>query len=280
MISPNKFRPSATPETWVYPYTTCRLSTLITAARFQCLDERFRNPSGSLFTKTQRTKLLKRLRTLALDHKGETLAENRGFNRENALYAYRVAFPWGKAERFDPTPPQLKQALRDGYFVSISGNVDDVPGSSKLDDKVNDVPHEIGLARLSKDESQVLVYEPMTNGSFWAKWEHVKLFASEFQSGGRYFAIRFKIGYGTLLAQHKRTCATRRQQLKSAVERAEAAQLDAETELRRLETEYDELTADFGATEQLLAECQTHQCEDEWNDALEAAISSLELLKT
>jgi len=228
LIAPNKFKPSATPETWIKPTTACRLSTLVTAARYQTLDEYFTNPSGKPYTKTQRTRVMRRLRALAADHRGESVAAAKGYSRGNALYAYRKLFPELRAEPFDPTGAELKQALRDGYFVSLSGNVDDVPGSSRLDDKVGDVPHEVGLARLNGDGTQVLVYEPMSHKPFWVRWAHVTKFGSEFRNNKRYFCIRFEIGVGSAGAVAERKLRAVRDERNTLKEDLALAERDIE----------------------------------------------------
>lgn len=207
MISVMKFLPNVTSELWMSPINGCRLSTMLTAARFQCLDERFTNPSGKPYTRNQRVNVMKELRVAASEHRGESVATADGYSRDDALYAYNKVFPWGKAELYNPTSAQLKQALRDGYFVSLSGNVDDVPQRSTLDNAVNDVPHEIGLARLSNDGSKVLVYEPMrTDRPIWVDWKDILKFGSEFETNGRYVCIRVKTGWSTNEAIAKRDC--------------------------------------------------------------------------
>lgn len=283
MIAATKFTPSVTPETWMTPYNGCRMSTLLTAARFQTLDEKFTNPSGKPYTKRQRTKLMKRLREEASKHRGVSAAQADGYSRDDALYAYRVVFPWGKAESFDPSPQQLREALTDGYFVSISGNVDDVPGRSPLDDAVNDVPHEIGLARFNAKRTHVLVYEPMRSDKpIWVKWEDVKRFASEF--GPPYVAIKFKIGWATKAEATKRTYQQRLANVRLAKAEAEdeaerlAGKLaEAEYERKQLQTEYDALEADFAATEQLLQEC--HASGDRYNEALDHVADYIDTLR-
>lgn len=265
-ISANKFKPSVTPETWMWPTNGCRMSTLVTAARYQSLDEWFTNPSGKPYTKTQRTKVMKRLREAASLHRGEASTAAKGYGRDDALAAYAEVFPDGKAEAFNPTADELKTVLRLGYFVSISGNTDDVPDVSNLDDRVNDVPHEIGLARLSKDGTKVLVYEPMrTDKPIWVKWEHIKKFASEFATNGRYVAIRFDIGWGTAEEQVRRAYVDRLATLRR--DRNAALQ-----EQQRLEDE-------VAALEDQVAALEIDVAESEWDDAVDAAVAAVGALR-
>lgn len=267
-----KFTPSVTPETWMTPTNGCRLSTLLTAGRFQCLDERFRNPSGKAYTKTQRTKIMKRLRYHAAQHRGVSTASLDGFNRDDALYAYRIVFPWGDAESFSPTLNELRDALEGGYFISLSGNTKHTSADCPLRRYVNPVDHEIGLARFNKSGTRVLVYEPMNpNKPVWVDWEDVKRFASEFKnSSGRHVAIRFKTGWSTFSNSVKRIYTKR-------LDSVRAKRDDAVDERDRLQKDVESLTSEVSDLEMALRLCESEP--DGWDDAIDAAVDAVEALR-
>ena len=195
-----KYRAPATPETLMRPITGCRISTLVTARAYETLGEQITRANGQPYSVKQRETLMRWLRRLAAEHRGETVATAKGYSRADALYAYDKAFPTGRAIAADITPDQMWEYLKDGWFLSVSGNVDDVPDRSKLDDYVNPVAHEIGIAPFPNAKDEVVVYEPMTpigRSPIVVRWFDLKRFSSEFATNGRRLCIRVKAGYDT-----------------------------------------------------------------------------------
>lgn len=252
-VSADKFKPSVTPETWMSPVNGCRISTLTTAARFQTLDERFTNPSGKPFTKTQRTKLMKRLRVLASEHRGQTPAAADGYSRDDAVYAYEKAFPGYQFHAVDLKPSEMAQMLRSGWFLSLSGNVSHTSPGCILRAYVNPVDHEIGIARLSADGTKALVYEPMRpDRPVWVKWSDITAFGSEFAfGGGKRVCIAFKIGSDTAEAEAL-----------SRLQRVRSQRDDANKTIETLEEDAARLVDDLEACREAQNDC---------GDAVEAA---------
>ena len=236
-IDPKHFKPNVTPEQWMTPVNGCRLSTLLTLHRYQTLDEAFKRADGSGHGRTLRTKTMKRLRALASDHRGESPQEALGYSWADAIYAYRAMWPAYKVHKWGLRSSDIKARLRQGYAISVSGNVGRTPAGSILRAAVNPVPHEIGLIRLSKDENSVLVYEPMRRDKpVWVPWSHVKAFSSAFTyDNGRRYCIAIKIAWGTREAFARRANERAQDDANAAAQATEDMLESAHTEIATLE---------------------------------------------
>jgi hypothetical protein len=262
-----RYKAPPTPEWYIKPINACRLSVLTTARGFETLGEAYIRRNGTPYTLDDRVTLMRALRRQASKHRGESPAVAKGYSRDDAIYAYRKVFPTGWAQSVSPLPSEMWEMLTKGWFLSVSGNVDDVPGSSKLDDKVNDVPHEIGLAPFPKN-GKVRVYEPMrpvSQSPIWVDWSDIKKFSSEFATNGRRVCIRIKAGADTARAQ---LAETTRAQIERKNERIDELRLS----LSEASATVAVLTAEVKALTEQLAECRDDGCDA----AVEAILDDLE----
>jgi len=268
--NPNKFRPDVTPETWITPITACRFSTLTTAARYHTLDEAFTTPAGKGFGKQARTAVMRRLRAYGSEHRGQSVAAADGYNREDALYAYRKMYPTYKVYSLSPRPKEMAALLKQGFFLSVSGNVGLTPAGSILRARVNPVPHEIGLARLNGDGTKVLVYEPMRpDKPVWVPWSHVKAFSSAFAfGGGRRVCIGVRIAWATAEGFTARAGERRAKRLR-------AERDDERAERQAAEDMIESAQIEIAGLERQLEACESSG-EDGWQSALLGIIDHAE----
>jgi len=251
-VSMRKYRAPHTSEREFAVKNCCRLVVLVAARGFETLGEQLQRQNGDCYGHKQRMALVDLLRRHAAEHKGVKPTEAAGFNREDALYAYAKAFPSGRAISVDPTPDEMWDLLNDGWFLSVSGNTDDVRSASQLDDWVNDVPHEMGIVPWPKSKDQVRVVEPMRpmgKGYAVATWQDVVRFSSEFATNGRRVVIKVRTGYDTRVARRGRLDDDLIRDKNAALARLRE-QRDALTdEVRRV-------TLDHDAIEAQLTECR------------------------
>ena len=201
-----KYRPPHTSEREFAVKNLCRLVVLTAARGVETTGEVFVRQNGTPYTHADRMTIANVLRRYAAKKRGEPPLQAKGFNRDQALYAYAKSFPSGQAKAIDPTMADIKSLLRGGWFLSVSGSVDDVPGKSKLDDWVSDYPHEIGLLPFP-DSVGPLVVEPMRPkgaGLIRVSWSDVAKFSSEFATNGERLCIGVRAGYDTKAAQVRR----------------------------------------------------------------------------
>lgn len=202
-----KYRPPHTSEREFNVWNNCRLLVLTAARGCETLGEVFIRADGRPRSHDQRMSIANWLRRYAAQKRGEKPLGAKGFTRDEALYAYAQAFPSGKAKAMGPTMADMRDLVADGWFISVSGSVDDVPGKSALDDWVSDYPHEIGIVPYSSTADGPLIVEPMRprgRGLVRASWSDVAKFSSEFATNGYRFCIGVKSGYDTAAARARR----------------------------------------------------------------------------
>jgi hypothetical protein len=192
-----------TSEKLMLPYNGCRLSVLVAARGYETLGEAFVRPNGNTYTLDNRATMMKWLRRLAAQDRGESPTEAKGFSRDNALYAYAKAFPDGNAVRANDRPATIRARLEAGWFYSVSGNTKHTRPGSLLRRRVNPVAHEIGF--VGWFDGDVDCYEPMTGYVFRVPFRDIKDFSSEYAfDQGRRLCIRFRIGWATAAAKARR----------------------------------------------------------------------------
>jgi hypothetical protein len=272
-VSKRKFRPDVTPEWWIPPITGCRFSTLTTGARFQSLDEYFTKPSGQRTGKPHRTRVMAQLRRYGAEHRGESVAEADGYSWDDAVYAYKKMFPGWRCLKVGLRPNQIKDYLKAGHFISVSGNVGRTPAGSILRAAVNPVPHEIGLARLNTDGTKVLVYEPMRRDKpVWVPWSDVKAFSSAFTyDNGRRYCIALPIGWATDSATIARAELRRAKRLRGEIE-------DAKAQANAFEDMLDSANTEIAALEVQLANCDSDP-DAAYDAALANVLDAVEALR-
>lgn len=195
-----KYKPPHTSERNMSVRNSCRFHALVILRAVETTGEQLIRKDGKPYTHNGRLNLARLLRKHAADLRGEDPLEADGFNRAQAVYAYQKVFKTGAAFPADLTPAQMRKRLEDGYAISVSGNTDSVPNASKLDDFVNDVPHEIAVLPFPNDFGP-LVDEPMRpkgSGLIRVSWKALNRFTSEFKdSQGRRICIIAKAGWDT-----------------------------------------------------------------------------------
>lgn len=202
-----KYRPPHTSEREFAVKNNCRLLVLTAARGCETLGEVFIKADGRPRNHDQRMSIANWLRRYAAQARGEKPLEAPGFNRDEALYAYAKAFPTGQAKSLDPTMSEIRDLSANGWFISVSGSMDDVPDASDLDDYVSDYPHEIGIVPYSENADGPLIVEPMRpkhKGLVRASWSDLAKFSSEFATNGKRLCIGIKSGYDTAAARARR----------------------------------------------------------------------------
>ena len=202
-----QYRPPHTSEREFVVKNNCRLLVLTAARGVETTGEVFIRANGKPYTHGDRMVIANWLRRYAAEARGVKPNEAPGFSRPQALYAYEKAFPSGRAKPLDITMADLKDLNRDGWFISVSGSMNDVPGNSALDDYVSDYPHEIGIVPYLTNNAGPLIIEPMRPkgaGMVRASWSDVAKFSNEFATNGKRFCIGVKAGYDTKAARARR----------------------------------------------------------------------------
>jgi len=167
----------------------------------------FIRADGRTFTHANRMTVANVLRRAAAEARGEAWNEAKGFDINQALAAYAKVFPTGRAKRMDLTMADMRDLSQQGWFISTSGSMDDVPGKSPLDDYVSDYPHEIGIVPFTSKDNTTLIVEPMRpqgRGLVRALWSDVAKFSSEFATNGQRPCIVIESGYDTKAARVNR----------------------------------------------------------------------------
>jgi len=260
----SKYRPPHTSERSFAVKNLCRMLVLVAARGVETTGEVFVRQNGTPYTHDDRRTLAKTLRRHAARKRGEAPLEAKGFNRDEALYAYAKTWPTGRAYAADPTMAEMKELLRNGWFISVSGSVDDVPGRSPLDDWVSDYPHEIGLLPFPNGTGP-LVVEPMRPkgaGLIRVPWSDINKFSSEFATDGRRLCIKVKGGWDTKEARTRRDLA----QVVAAQERR----------IERIRAERNAALAEAVRLNEQLSECRDDKCDAE----VEAVLDRFHELET
>jgi hypothetical protein len=253
---------------------SCRFHALVIVRAMETNGEQLIRRDGKPYTHSGRLKVARLLRYHAAQRRGEAPLEADGFNRDQALYAYRKVFKTGRAFAADLTPAEMKTFLRDGWAMTVSGNVDSVPASSPLDDFVNDVPHEIAILPFPNDYGPLVdeSMRPRGAGLIRVSWAHLNRFTSEFKDGrNRRHCVLVKAGWDTAkaratrdrdqtIAKQKRTIARVREARDDALGDLEAAN----DEIARLEQQTD----------------PTHAKAAGWESALVAITAAADELRT
>jgi len=259
-----KYRPPHTSERAIYPMNCCQLVAILGARAMETNGEVFIRANGPQYNHKNRVSLVKWLRRKAAQHRGVAAADAPGFNRDDTLFAYSKVFPSGRAIPVNVTPAEAWDLLEHGWYLSISGNTNDVPAASPLDDYVNDVAHQIGILPFPKDKDNVWVVEPMrpqTKGLVKVKWDDIRAFSNEF--GRDRLVIKVKAGWDTAAAR---------------VRRSNQAKINTLTAARdNLRDERDKLRAKVTSQDIEIAalSVQLQECRDDAPDT-EAVITSIE----
>jgi hypothetical protein len=274
-VQAEKYRAPFTSERWVSrPYNSCRAVSLHHLRSFETLGESITWANGLPYGRPARVKQVEAIRDRMAQKRGTPASSADGFNRDEALFAYRVEFPDGNAVEANPTKDGLLAGLKAGYAYSLSGNVRDVPDYSPIDDAVNEVPHEIAVAPIQRADGRWLVYEPMAAKRIWAEFEQVWAFTKQFRTDGRAFGLRVKAGYATKAAKIARTCQERKAVLKQQRDRALDAQRTAETELQAAEDALEACEALLIACREQAPDCTQREAAAR-QTALDDAINAL-----
>jgi hypothetical protein len=235
-VTASKYKAPYIRERAFTPLNSCRLCALVVLRAFETLGESLVRQDGRCYDHRARVTQAKWLRRLASQHKGISPQDAPGYNREDALYAYRKAWPNSHAVRANDRPLTIKQKLRAGWVYSISGNVKHVRGT-KLAEYVGEVGHEITVA--DYQNGTCLVYEPMRpHNPIRVPWDHVKRFSSEYQfDEGRRVCIRIQRGWDTRHARMRRAAAKERETLEAIVKRVREQRDTALADLAETSTE-------------------------------------------
>jgi len=261
-----KYRPPHTSEREIPVWNCCRLVVLTAARGVETTGEVFVKANGSPYTHDNRESIVKVLRRFASEKRGEPPSVAKGYNRQEALYAYERAWPGSSVKAIDPTMEELRDLLRSGWFISVSGSVDDVPGRSPLDDWVSDYPHEIGLCPYPTDTGP-LVVEPMRPkgaGLIRVPWSDIAKFSSEFAVNGRRHCIAVKAGYATKAAEVRRAKPDQQtiERLRDARDRLQDTVGRLMTDIAAAEARNNDLLAQ-------LTECREDKCAAEIEGVLD-----------
>ena len=263
-VALRKYKAPHTPERAFLPLNSCRLCTLTAGRGYETTGEVYVRSDGRPYTAADRVSIAKWLRRLASVKRGESPTMAKGYDRDQALFAYAKAFPTGRAFPVQPTPDEMVALLDDGWFLSVSGNVKWCPGS-KLAEYVNEVVHEIGVAPFPTSAGY-LVHEPMRplgKSPIRVPFADIRRFSKEFAAGdGGRFCIKIKAGYDTKAARVRRESADQTR----TIARLRDQRDDAEAAVSRRDRDIAALTLD-------LVECREDQ--DDENAAREQLLDAL-----
>lgn len=193
-----------------------------------------------------------------------------GYNQSHvAGFVKAMGLPADSYERFNKSMGEAKAKLKQGYVVTVAGDVGLTPYGSPLRRYVNPgVGHEIIITRVTKDGTKAAFIDPMTpHGTKvyerWAPWSHFVAFAKRFGApGARIMEIwkRGKYAKASIQARQKREY---RDNLTTAV-------IDLTESQRRV----GELEEDVALLERQLEEAQNSNDKERIRD-LEIALNEI-----
>lgn len=217
----------------------CRVSVTLEAADYATLGEVTTNADGSRFRTLAKARTLRRMRAAT----GEP--DRPGFNQSHvATFVKELGLPRDVYSIFNRPWADIKNALDGHNVISIAGNNKHTPVGSTLRINVNPVAHQILLTEISSDGKTITFSQPMDPDADYklrrAPASEVKAFASEFRSGGRYTAEKYRIGSHTVAAIEARKAAARIARIKTdAAEAARTAAIAAEQAAQTAQDGYD-----------------------------------------
>ena len=175
--------------------TLCRAAA--TAMALDCMTdgEWTRTVKGERWGRARIKTLLKRMRAAT----GEP--NRAGYNQSHVDDFVRGAgFPTEIIRIFNKSMPDLKKKLKEGFVVTLAGDVAGTPATSPLRKYVNPgVGHEIIITRINKDGTKAAFIDPMTRHGTrkyerWAPWSHFQGFAKRFGTSSARIAEIWKRG--------------------------------------------------------------------------------------
>jgi hypothetical protein len=175
--------------------TLCRAAATAMALDAMTLGEWTRTPKGERWGRARIKTLLKRMRAA-------TEQPNRsGYNQSHVpAFVKGAGFPTDIIRIYNKPMSDIKQKLKDGFVVTLAGDVAGTPAGSPLRKYVNPgVGHEIIITRVSGDGKRAAFIDPMTRHGTsvyerWAPWPHFVGFAKRFVSNGNAIAEIWKRG--------------------------------------------------------------------------------------
>lgn len=244
--------------------TLCRAAASLMALDAWTSGEITTTPVG---TKWRKAKIRS---ALGLMRKATGEPDRHGYNQSHtADFVRAMGEPVSAFTIFNRSMTQIKAKLREGFVVTLAGDVGYAPAGSPLRRYVNPgVGHEIIITRLSKDESRAAFIDPMTpHGTAkyerWAPWSHFVGYAERFGAPAARVAEIWKRGYGSLEeAQRRRKAAWR-----------ETA-IDAERQHRLAQSRIGVLEEELADAKQALALCEASD-DNLRIEELESALSDI-----
>jgi hypothetical protein len=175
--------------------TLCRAAATAMALDAMTNGEWTRTVKGDRWGRARIKTLLQRMRMAT----GEPLRS--GYNQSHVDEFVRGAgFPTDIIRIYNKPMKDIKGKLKDGFTVTLAGDVRGTPVNSPLRRYVNPgVGHEIIITRVSGDGTRAAFIDPMTrhgtvNYERWAPWSHFVGFAKRFVTGGNAIAEIWKRG--------------------------------------------------------------------------------------